>query len=639
MTDHTQETLPAILAGPIIRKVCAEQFTLWMVSAEPVRIRMTLSSQNTQQCLFDDLLNEIQHTQVQVGQHAFINMLEIQPSSPIPIATTMTYNLILELPNGSSVSLVEAIPDLLYDGQALPCFQLHTQLSDVLHGSCRKPHHDSADGLLIVDQQIQQAVEQQQEHPDLLMMSGDQVYTDDIAGPTLVAIHQTIEKLGLFHEQIEGALVSNSAHLVDHPYGYYQRPKLLPDDPTTEGLYSKFFASKNKPIFTSVNANNHLVSFSEVMAMYILTWSPELWAQCELHDTRIEPQFKAKFAEEKIVIEEFVAGLPKVRRALAHIPVYMIFDDHDVTDDWNLTRGWEEAIYNNDFAKRIVGNAILGYWLCQGWGNDPKRILPLYEQAKSHFTDQGITEHDQLLEYLFDWEEWHYHLDTLPKLVVLDTRTQRWRSESSLSKPSGLMDWEALCELQQELIGQESVIMVSAAPIFGVKLIETIQRIFTFFGKALTVDAENWMAHKGTASVILNIFRNRKTPPNFVILSGDVHYSFVYDISLRFRRNSPRITQITSSGVKNQFPATLLRWFDRLNRIFYGRRSPLNWFTQRRNMVVMHRRPGDHKHDTLLNSSGIGLLSIDKSCKHVVAKQLCANGEVIEFTKKPSKHQ
>jgi hypothetical protein len=30
------------------------------------------------------------------------------------------------------------------------------------------------------------------------MMSGDQVYTDDVAGPTLVAIKQTIDDLGLF---------------------------------------------------------------------------------------------------------------------------------------------------------------------------------------------------------------------------------------------------------------------------------------------------------------------------------------------------------------------------------------------------------------------------------------------------------
>jgi phosphodiesterase/alkaline phosphatase D-like protein len=29
--------------------------------------------------------------------------------------------------------------------------------------------------------------------------------------------------------------------------------------------------------------------------------------------------------------------LPKVRRVLANIPTYMIFDDHDITDDWNIT--------------------------------------------------------------------------------------------------------------------------------------------------------------------------------------------------------------------------------------------------------------------------------------------------------------
>jgi hypothetical protein len=638
LTDQTEIKLPAILAGPIIRKASAEQLTLWMVSADAVSIHLCLTDKKNNRSIFDATLNQQQHSQIQVGRHAFVNLMTVKPAELIPLQNTLHYDLRLDYADGRSVSLTEAIPDLTYEGETLPCFQVHTQLSDVLHGSCRKPHHDSDDGLLVVDQQLKLAVTTKAEHPDLLIMSGDQVYTDDISGPTLVAIHQTIDTLGLFHEDINGAIVDDSKALIEHPFCYYQRPKLLPDDPSTAGLYSTFFAAKTKPIFTSVNANNHLVSFAEVMAMYILTWSPELWRLSDLTDENIGTEFKAKFATEKTIIEKFVEGLPKVRRALAHVPVYMIFDDHDVTDDWNLTRGWEEAIYNNPFAKRIVGNAILGYWLCQGWGNDPDRLAPLHDQARSHFTDQGIDNQDQLLDVLFDWEEWHYHLDTQPKIVVLDTRTQRWRSESSLSKPSGLMDWEALCELQQELIGQESVIMVSAAPIFGVKLIETIQRIFTFFGAALTVDAENWMAHKGTASVILNIFRNRKTPPNFVILSGDVHYSFVYDISLRFRRNSPKITQITCSGIKNQFPESLLRWFDTLNRLFYGKRSPLNWFTQRRNMVVMHRRPGDHKYNTLLNRSGIGLLSIDKSCKNVVAKQLSVTGETIEFTKKPSKH-
>jgi hypothetical protein len=70
-------------------------------------------------------------------------------------------------------------------------------------------------------------------------------------------------------------------------------------------------------------------------------------------------------------------------------------------------------------------------------------------------------------------------LPSNPPLLVLDTRTRRWRSESNLGKPSGLLDWEALSELQQALIDHRSAVIVSPAPIFGVKLIETVQRVFS----------------------------------------------------------------------------------------------------------------------------------------------------------------
>ncbi|WP_293748456.1 alkaline phosphatase family protein [uncultured Paraglaciecola sp.] len=625
--------LPTILAGPIVRRANAKQVCFWLITNQAYNFSAKLFGQQEPMIWFDAELDDQQLCQVQVGTQAFVNLLTLEPNSDIPCGSRVSYDISLHDKDGGKNLLSELLPTLLYPGQSFPSFVIRRQIGQMLHGSCRKPHHDSGDGLVIVDQQIELGLTGQSKSPDLLMMSGDQVYTDDVAGPTLVAIKQTIEKLGLFHEDLQGATISSSKDLFEHPHCFYQRPELLPDDPTTANTYSQFFAAKRKPIFTSVNASNHLISFAEVMAMYILTWSPEMWQRVNISDEAIPDRFKTKFAEEQVIVENFVAGLVKVRRALAHVRVYMIFDDHDVTDDWNLTRGWEEAVYGNLFAKRIVGNALLGYWLCQGWGNDPTKLQPLFKSCSEFFTKNGIQQHDLLVQQILDWEHWHYCLETLPKLVVLDTRTQRWRSESSLSKPSGLMDWEALCELQQELIGQEAVIMVSAAPIFGVKLIETIQRVFTFFGKALTVDAENWMAHKGTASVMLNIFRNRKTPPNFVILSGDVHYSFVYDITLRFRHNSPNITQITSSGIKNEFPDKLLKWFDRLNRILYSKYSPLNWFTQRRNMLVRHRRPNDHKLTTLLNGAGIGLLKIDQACNKVEAQQLCASGEVVIFTK------
>jgi hypothetical protein len=64
--------------------------------------------------------------------------------------------------------------------------------------------------------------------------------------------------------------------------------------------------------------------------------------------------------------------LPKARRALANVPVYMMLDDHEVTDDWNLNPMWKDRVYTNPLGKTVLRNGILAYALFQGWGNDPE---------------------------------------------------------------------------------------------------------------------------------------------------------------------------------------------------------------------------------------------------------------------------
>src|SRR5690606_24684040 len=122
-----------------------------------------------------------------------------------------------------------------------------------------------------------QACQRPQERPALLLMTGDQVYADDVAGPMLRAIHELIEHLGLFGEYLEGALVDDSTALYRHPASYYHRADLLPAQESNESLRERFFGGKRKPIFSSSNADNHLVTFAEVMAMYLLVWSPVPW--------------------------------------------------------------------------------------------------------------------------------------------------------------------------------------------------------------------------------------------------------------------------------------------------------------------------------------------------------------------------
>ena len=581
--------------------------------------------------------NELQ--QVRVGTHAFINLITLSTGDVFPENAVLTYNFTLSTIDAAENDLVGLITDLTYENQQLPNFIIKTKINKVLHGSCRKPHFDSEDALIQADDVIRQSGTSIEERPALLMMSGDQIYADDVAGPMLVAIHQVIDKLGMYEENWlddseHHELISSSDDLFKSPHCYYQRSEILPHHTVNSSLFDKVFGARKAPIFTSVNVKNHLVTLSEVMAMYFLVWSPELWAVTDLNGHNVPKEFESEYQKELIVVNHFIKGLPAIRRALAHIPVYMIFDDHDVTDDWNLTRGWEEAAYNHSFSKQIIGNALIGYCLCQGWGNAPEKFTAFISEIKPTFCQQGYSEHAELIDKMLAWDEWHYSLNTSPKIVVLDTRTQRWRSESNAGKPSGLMDWESLSSLQQELINEPDIIMVSAAPIYGVKLIETIQRIFTFFGKPLAVDAENWMAHSGTANVMLNIFRHYKTPPNFIILSGDVHYSFVYEITHRFRRNRSKILQITCSGLKNEFPAALLHTLERLNKYLYATYSPLNWFTKRRRMKIRVRKPdcADSANDvTLFNGSGIGLLTLSENNQMIKTEMITAKGKKVCF--------
>lgn len=620
-----------VLAGPILRRLQPDRLTFWLVTTEAVAIDLTLYPFQQAPVALNARKIQAGHCALQAGSRLFFHLLDLPLAEALPQACPVGYDLRL---NG--LGWQDWAPDLAYPDQPHPFFVLQPRIDRLLHGSCRKPHHNSPDGLLRVDQLLQDT--EPTEWPALLLMSGDQIYADDVATPMLVAIHGLIAQLGLPDEILPCTQV-DSAQALHESQPYYQcREQLLPANKTTRHMLDQVFGGVRKPVFTTDSAHNHLISLAEVLAMYLLVWSPAGWQLLEeAGGIQLPPgltdQQQASFEKQRRILMDFAAGLPRVRRALAHLPVAMIFDDHDVTDDWNLTAAWEQTAYGHDFSRRIIGNALLGYLVCQGWGNAPEQFsAELLQRVAAVLQQPGQANQDELLWELLRFSHWHYDWPTQPPLLVLDTRTRRWRSERSIELPSGLMDWEGLTDLQQQLLGLESVVLVSPAPMFGVKLIESIQKLFTWFGKPLMVDAENWMAHPGSAYALMNLFRHPRTPRHFVILSGDVHYSFVYDVELRGHSQGPDIWQITSSGFKNEFPQRLLDVFDRLNRWLYSPRSPLNWLTKRRRMRVIPRKPETaNAGERLLNAAGVGLLELQADGSPVRVVQLCADGRDVDF--------
>ena len=677
MSSSEQHDIPTILAGPVLRRCTASELTIWLATSTPLALRIALSCDQTETRTL--LLNpdDPGYRLLCAGKHLYYALIKLSIETPLPSDTWIDYSVAVRpvqpveaIETGVDAStrasphtwqdLTASLPHRCYPGKSNPGFLLPSRIRSLLHGSCRKPHHPTGDGLCEADRlldslltegaltpsqdaQISSASAEPGSDlawPSLLMMTGDQIYADDVAGPMLHAIHQVIRLLGLPDEPIPGGediRVDSAQSLYHHPACFYHRERLLPSQKRHYALIEVLFGGVEKPVFTTDSAHNHLITLGEVLAMYLLVWSPTLWKYVDLTPpSGLDDESLARYESERKAIENFVDGLGSVQRVFAHIPTAMIFDDHDITDDWNLSREWDEVAYGHPFSRRVIGNAVVGYLLNQAWGNNPEAFDDdLLDQLEFSLRRPGHDEHDGLIEQLFRFGHWHYTWKTQPPLVVVDTRTHRWRSESAARQPSGLMDWEALTDLQQTIKGHPAVLLVSPAPIFGVKLIETIQRVFSWCGKPLMVDAENWMAHPGAAHAILNIFRHPKTPQHFVVLSGDVHYSFVYDVELRGRVRGPDIWQICSSGLRNEFPAGLLDKLDRANRWLYSPRSPLNWFTRRRHMKVIPRKPEGTPHGRrLLNATGIGLVELDEQGVPWRIRQVAGPERWVEFTRR-----
>jgi len=595
----------SVYLGPLVRACTDKEYSFFFAAKPNLKISMKFYHKET------PVSTVIKLQRISLGKEIALYLFRCQPESAIN--GRIHYDVCIN--NQCINNELGIVPD----NQSRPSFVTLSSAKHIAHGSCRKPHAQGADALATLSELIDSDIDQ----CDLLIHSGDQIYADDVSGPMMRAIHQLINQLGFYEETLEHEEYKTSADLYGQPQSLYTRDALLPTK--QDEALTAFFSSGKKPIFTSHSAKNHLVTRAEFYAMYLLVWSPTPWQLVNLDRPQdISDKDAERYDRELKEINAFVQSLGTVRRLLANCPNYMIFDDHDISDDWNLNRQWEENAYGHPFSRQIIANGLNAYALFQGWGNQPERIE---QDFLTDFLSEDTTSSDTLSNKLLSYSHWHFELDTQPKIFILDTRTNRWRSESKPSKPSGLIDWEHLCELQQKLFDEKQAIIVSPAPMFGVKLIETIQRIFSSLGQALTVDAENWMAHRGSANVLLNMFKHNRTCERFLILSGDVHYSFVFDVRMRFHRHSDvHITQFTASGFKNQFPSKLLNLLDRLDRVLFHPRSPLNFLTKRGFMKITARKTPNE--ERLVVEHAVGLVDLNNLESN---KILTSNGEIVDF--------
>ncbi|WP_343230581.1 hypothetical protein [Salinicola acroporae] len=278
------DDLPDILAGPILRRAAPRRLVLWLAASRPLELRLTLLSAAASWTY--PLASAT--TRLEVGSHAHLHLIDLELDSALPQDVRIAYDLAYrgESEWHSSGDWGQA---LCYGNEPLPTLVLRSRHDNLLHGSCRKPHHASGDGLARADRWLVGCHDDAAARPAALLLTGDQIYADDVAGPMLAAIHALIARLGLYDECLEGTDIASGSELYARDETYYHRDELLPAIRSTEALREKFFGGVRKPIFTTASAENHLITFAEVMAMYLLVWSPTPWRVIE-----VEPPLSAR---------------------------------------------------------------------------------------------------------------------------------------------------------------------------------------------------------------------------------------------------------------------------------------------------------------------------------------------------------
>jgi hypothetical protein len=140
-------------------------------------------------------------------------------------------------------------------------------------------------------------------------------------------------------------------------------PEALPIDPA------------QKPVLDDPLSIDRLNRLARALTPSWFTGKELFEVSYEVEDKDGKPNLHIKGSEEFNRIHRLewcYQDLPKVRRVLANIPTYMIFDDHEVTDDWNITYRWQKLTRGNSLGRGVTRNALAAFTIFQYWGNDPR---------------------------------------------------------------------------------------------------------------------------------------------------------------------------------------------------------------------------------------------------------------------------
>ncbi|MFE2019804.1 alkaline phosphatase D family protein [Streptomyces sp. NPDC059499] len=304
---------------------------------------------------------------------------------------------------------------------------------------------------------------------------------------------------------------------------------------------------------------------------------------------------------------------PDVRWLLSTVPSCMIFDDHDVIDDWNTSAAWLEDMRRTPWWHERIVSGLMSYWVYQHLGNLSPEALeadPLYAAVRAvPDATEVLRDHAARADADPAHTRWSYRrVFGRVRLLMVDTRAARVLGEQQRSMlDAGEARWmrdEALTDPD----AYDHLLIGTSLPWLLPPLIHDAESWnaalcrgerggpdgrWARFGEKVrrASDLEHWAAFPESFKELTELLRQvadgPDAPATVCVLSGDVHHAYItephWPDSVPGATPGARILQLTCSPVHNSIPATIRAGFR------FGWSTPGRWLGR---ALALHGRTG-----------------------------------------------
>jgi hypothetical protein len=272
-------------------------------------------------------------------------------------------------------------------------------------------------------------------------------------------------------------------------------------------------------------------------------------------------------------------GTPAVRWLLSTVASAMVFDDHDVHDDWNTSRAWRAEFADLPWwHERIVG-ALASYWVYQHLGNlSPDAV------AEDDLVGRVLAHDGDCLPLLRETavradEEpssfrWSYVRDLAgTRFVVVDSRAAR--DLGGPDRARRIVDRDEWAWVREQAAGDhDHLFLATSVPVFvtqGIHWVEAASEALAAgaWGPRVArraesarraADLEHWPAFGRSFDEMTELLddvasgRLGRAPASVVLLSGDVHHAYVDRVGCPPAGPRSPVLQAVCSPYRNPLP-------------------------------------------------------------------------------------